>query len=239
MPNAKSNLPPIEWMVSTTPVDYPTAVDFMERRVQNIADGAQPECVWLLEHPPLYTAGTSAKDADLIAPNRFPVYKTGRGGQYTYHGPGQRVVYIMLNLRRRGPDIRAFVADLEKWLIAALANFNIKARCHPDRIGVWVDAPKHQPGSEEKIAAVGIRVRKWVSFHGISLNVAPDLDHFTGIIPCGLPDFGVTSMEKLGHLALMPEVDTILRQEFENQFGATIDVPAPDTAGTDHITAQS
>lgn len=239
MPDTDKDLPAIEWMTSAAPVDYPAAVAFMERRVLNIAGGTAPECVWLLEHPPLYTAGTSAKDTDLIAPDRFPVYKTGRGGQYTYHGPGQRVVYIMLNLHRRGPDIRAFVADLEKWLIASLARFNITARCHNGRIGVWVDAPKDQPGGEEKIAAIGIRVRKWVSFHGISLNVSPDLDHFTGIVPCGLADFGVTSMEKLGHVVLMPEVDTILRQEFERQFGATTDAPAPDTAGTGQATAHA
>lgn len=211
---------PIEWAVSKGFVPFKEAERFMEERVAAIAEGDGGELVWLLEHPPLYTAGTSAKAEDLLDPDRFPIHKTGRGGQFTYHGPGQRVVYVMLNLKKRNPDIRAFVRDLEQWLIKSLAAFNITARCHEGRVGVWI--PAKNGSGEEKIAAIGIRLRKWISFHGISLNINPDLTHFEGIVPCGLPEFGVTSFEKLGHLVSMPEVDVVLRKEFEKVFGPTV-----------------
>lgn len=170
----------VEWRISDAPVSYEAAVAEMEARVAAIAEGTAPELVWLLEHPPLYTAGTSADEADLIDPERFPVFKTGRGGQYTYHGPGQRVAYVMLDLKRRKPDVRAFVQDLERWLIATLARFNVTGETRPDRVGVWVRRPERGLTAEDKIAAIGVRIRKWVTFHGVSLNVDPDLDHFRG-----------------------------------------------------------
>jgi lipoyl(octanoyl) transferase len=208
--------------VSDAPVDYVEAIAWMEARVERIARGAAPECVWLLEHPPLYTAGTSARSEDLVAPDRFPVHATGRGGQYTYHGPGQRVAYVMLDLDRRSRDLRAYVASLEGWLIETLAAFNVRAERREDRVGVWVRRPEKGPGVEDKIAAIGIRVRRWVSFHGISLNVEPDLSHFAGIVPCGVREHGVTSLVDLGLPVSLAEVDMQLRAAFETIFGATV-----------------
>lgn len=212
---------PVAWRISEGLVGYAEAVAAMEARAAAIARGEAEECVWLLEHPPLYTAGTSAKAADLVAPERFPVHATGRGGQYTYHGPGQRVAYVMLDLGRRRPDLRAYVASLEAWLIATLAAFNVRGERREDRVGVWVRRPEKGEGAEDKIAAIGIRVRRWVSFHGISLNVEPDLGHFSGIVPCGVREHGVTSLVDLGQIVSMPEVDMQLRAAFEPIFGAT------------------
>jgi lipoyl(octanoyl) transferase len=214
--------PPVEWMISDALVDYPAAVAAMEARAAAVAAGRARERVWLLEHPPLYTAGTSAREADLIDPGCFPVYRTGRGGQFTYHGPGQRVAYVMLDLQRRTPDLRRYVAALEAWLIGALAEFNIRGERREDRVGVWVRRPDKGEGAEDKIAAIGIRVRRWASFHGISLNVEPDLSHFDGIVPCGIRGYGVTSLVDLGIPVSMPEVDAILRGAFERVFGETV-----------------
>ncbi len=200
-------------------VHYPDAVARMEDEVAAIAAGSAPERLWFLEHPPLYTAGTSARDADLLWPDRFPVYRTGRGGQYTYHGPGQRVAYVMLDLRQRGQDVRAFVAGLEAWIIATLARFGVTGERREDRVGVWVRRPERGPGAEDKIAAIGIRVRHWVTFHGISLNVDPALEHFGGIVPCGVSGHGVTSLRALGVTADMAEVDAALKEEFSRLFG--------------------
>jgi lipoyl(octanoyl) transferase len=211
---------PVEWRVEPGLVDYPAAVAFMEERVAAISEGRAPELVWLVEHPPLYTAGTSADPADLVAPDRFPVFATGRGGQYTYHGPGQRVAYVMLDLERRGKDIRAFVAALERWLIGALDRFNVRGERREDRVGVWVRRPDKGVGAEDKIAAIGIRVRRWVTFHGISLNVEPDLDHFSGIVPCGIRGHGVTSLVDLGLPVGMDDADEALRTSFTEVFGA-------------------
>ncbi|MDF2114864.1 lipoyl(octanoyl) transferase LipB [Roseiarcaceae bacterium H3SJ34-1] len=215
----------VEWIVSEGLVPYGEAVAAMEARVDAIAAGTAPECVWLVEHPPLYTAGTSAKDDDLIDA-RFPVHQTGRGGQFTYHGPGQRVAYVMVDLKRRRPDVRAFVCGLEDWIIATLAAFNIRGERRADRVGVWVqrpDKPKGFDGSmaEDKIAAIGIRVRRWVTFHGISLNVEPDLSHFSGIVPCGISNahYGITSLVDLGLPVTMDAVDAVMRREFEALFG--------------------
>jgi len=206
---------PVAWEIADEPVPYLEAVARMEREVKAIAKGEAPERVWLLEHPPLYTAGTSAKDTDLVEPDRFPVFRTGRGGQYTYHGPGQRVAYVMLDLTRRGEDVRAFVAGLEQWLIHTLASFHVKGERREDRVGVWV----RHPGREEKIAAIGIRVRRWVTFHGISLNVDPDLTHFSGIVPCGVTGYGVTSLADLGLLVTMADADLALKTAFSPIFG--------------------
>lgn len=206
----------IEWKISDAPVDYPDAEAFMAARVEAIHAGRASQCVWLLEHPPLYTAGTSAKAEDLLAPDRFPVYPTGRGGQYTYHGPGQRVGYVMLDLRRRNNDVRRFVHDLEEWLIRTLARFNLRGERREGRVGIWIARPG---GREDKIAALGIRVRKGISFHGISLNVDPDLAHFTGIVPCGIAAHGVTSLAALGLTATMHDVDLALKAAFEEVFG--------------------
>ncbi len=214
--------PPVEWVVAEGLVGYDEAVAEMEHRAGLIADGLAPERVWLLEHPPLYTAGTSAKDEDLIAPERFPVHRSGRGGQYTYHGPGQRVAYVMLDLKRREPDLRRFVAALEAWLIATLDAFNVRAERREDRVGVWVRRPEKAPDAEDKIAAIGIRVRRWVSFHGISLNVEPDLAHFDGIVPCGVTRHGVTSLVDLGLPVAMADVDVALRVAFERIFGPSV-----------------
>ena len=211
--------PPIEWQVSEEPVDYPMAIAAMEARVAAIVAGAAPELVWLVEHPPLYTAGTSAKAADLLATDRFPVFQSGRGGQYTYHGPGQRVAYVMLDLNRRKPDIRLFVAALEAWIIRTLASFNVRGERRDDRVGIWVPRPEKGLGREDKIAAIGVRIRRWVTFHGIALNVDPALDHFSGIVPCGIREQGVTSLADLGILASMAEVDMQLRRRFEGLFG--------------------
>jgi len=210
----------IEWIISDEKVDYPQAKAFMEARAAAIRDDAAPECIWLLEHPPLYTAGTSAKPEDLLEHNRFPVYDAGRGGQYTYHGPGQRVAYVMLDLKARGADIRCFVHDLEEWLIRTLARFGVTGERRDGRVGIWVVRPNGLSGGrEDKIAAIGVRVRKWVSFHGVALNVDPDLSHFGGIIPCGIRQHGVTSLWDLGHTPTMDEVDMAMKDCFEEVFG--------------------
>jgi lipoyl(octanoyl) transferase len=214
---------PVEWVVADGLVPYPEAVAEMDARVAAIADGTARERVWLVEHPPLYTAGTSADPADLVAPDLFPVFATGRGGQYTYHGPGQRVAYAMLDLRRRRQDVRAYVAALEAWIIGALDRFNVRGERREDRVGVWVRRPDRGPGAEDKIAAIGIRVRRWVTFHGISLNVEPDLSHFAGIVPCGIRDHGVTSLVDLGLPVTMADADVALRAAFEDVFGPTTD----------------
>jgi lipoyl(octanoyl) transferase len=205
----------VAWEIASRPLAYADAVARMEREVAAIFEGEAPERVWLVEHPPLYTAGTSAKDADLVAPSRFPVFRSGRGGQYTYHGPGQRVAYVMLDLRQRGQDVRAFVAGLEQWLIDTLAAFNVKGERREDRVGVWVGRGTR----EDKIAAIGIRVRHWVSFHGISLNVDPDLEHFSGIVPCGVTEHGVTSLAGLGLHVTMADADLALKAAFQPIFG--------------------
>jgi lipoyl(octanoyl) transferase len=220
---ARSDARPVQWVISAEPVPYPVALEAMKARAAAIAAGTAEEAVWLLEHPPLYTAGTSAQPADLLS-DRFPVYDAGRGGQYTYHGPGQRVAYLMLDLTQRGRDIRLLVQNLEDWVVDTLAAYNIVAQSKPaPRIGVWVKRPDKGVLAEEKIAAIGVRVSKWVTFHGISLNIAPDLSHYDGIVPCGISDAGVTSFEDLGHLVSMPEVDSVLRRSFEARFGPTRD----------------
>lgn len=207
----------IEWRIDQAPVAYPDAVAYMEARVEKIALGEAPELIWLLEHPPIYTAGTSAIDTDLLDGNRFPVYRTGRGGQYTYHGPGQRIVYAMLDLNRRGKDIRAYVKALEDWVIQTLATFNVTGERRNGRVGIWVD---QGAGKEDKIAAIGVRVRRWVTFHGISINVEPDLAHFDAIVPCGIgdPDLGVTSLVQLGLLVTMEDLDVALMAAFAETF---------------------
>jgi lipoyl(octanoyl) transferase len=210
----------VEWRVSEGPVPYEEALAFMEERVAAIHRGDAPECVWLLEHPPLYTAGTSARAADLLAPARFPVHRTSRGGEFTYHGPGQRVVYVMLDLNRRGRDVRRFVAALEGWAIRALAAFQVRGEVRPGRVGVWVRRPEKPPlpdGSpaEDKIAAIGIRLRRWVSFHGLAINVEPDLEHFSGIVPCGIRGHGVTSLVDLGLPVTMNDLDLALADGFD------------------------
>lgn len=212
-----AELMPVEWRVSDAPVPYADALAAMDARVDAIVAGTAPEQVWLLEHPPLYTAGTSARAPDLLTPDRFPVHWTGRGGQFTYHGPGQRVAYTMLDLRRRGRDVRALVAGLEEWVIATLAAFNVTGQVRPGRVGVWVDTP----AGEKKIAAIGLRVRHWVTFHGISLNVEPDLSHYAGIVPCGLGQYGVTSLVDLGLPVTLADVDAELRRTFVETFGSS------------------
>ncbi|MBP0615334.1 lipoyl(octanoyl) transferase LipB [Jiella mangrovi] len=217
--------PPVEWIVLDGLTSYDTALAAMEARVAAIAEGEAAEAVMLVEHPPLYTAGTGARDDDLLD-HRFPVFSAGRGGQYTYHGPGQRVAYVLLDLKRRRQDVRAFVAALESWIIATLSEFQIVGERREDRVGVWVARPEGERSSdgavsEDKIAAIGIRVRRWVTFHGISLNVDPDLTHFSGIVPCGIRGHGVTSLADLGILVSMPEVDALLRKNFETVFGAS------------------
>ncbi|MBO6603988.1 MAG: lipoyl(octanoyl) transferase LipB [Roseicyclus sp.] len=213
----------VEWLTSQGLVAYDTALTEMEARVAAIADGRAGEAIWLLEHPPLYTAGTSAKPADLLAPDRFPVHVTRRGGQYTYHGPGQRVAYVMLDLNRRGRDVRQFVCRIEDWVIGTLAEFNVTGARRPGRVGVWVDRPE-KPAlpdgtpREDKIAAVGLRIRKWVSFHGLSINVEPDLSHFDGIVPCGITGHGVTSLVDLGLPVTMDDVDVALKRTFAAAF---------------------
>ena len=213
---------PVEWRISDAPVPYPEAVAAMEARVAAIAAGEAPELVWLLEHPPLYTSGTSGKAADLLDP-RFPTFATGRGGQLTYHGPGQRVAYVMLDLKRRRPDVRAYVASLEELILRTLAAFNVRGERREDRVGVWVKRPDKGVEHEDKIAAIGVRLKRWVSFHGIAINVEPDLSHFSAIVPCGIADprYGVTSLVDLGQLATMADVDIALRQAFEELFGPT------------------
>lgn len=211
------------WAVSAGQVPYLEAVAAMEARVAAIAAGQAGELVWLLEHPPLYTAGVSAKGTDLLDAGRFPVFEAGRGGQFTYHGPGQRVAYLMLDLNARRRDVRGYVRALEQWIIGALDAFNVEGRVVDGRVGVWTDAPR----GEAKIAAIGVKVRRWVSFHGISLNVEPDLSHFGGIVPCGVSDAGVTSLVDLGRPVGMDEADAALRASFRRVFGETVDVPAP------------
>jgi lipoate-protein ligase B len=218
---ARADGRPVQWIISPDPVPYPVALEAMRSRAAAIAAGEAEEAIWLLEHPPLYTAGTSALPEDLLS-DRFPVYDAGRGGQYTYHGPGQRVAYVMLDLTQRGRDIRCLVKGLESWVIDTLAAHNIKGERREGRIGVWVQRPDKGASKEDKIAAIGVRVSKWVTFHGISLNVMPDLSHYDGIVPCGISDQGVTSFEDLGQLVSMPEVDSVLRRAFEQQFGRTI-----------------
>ena len=225
--------PAVEWRIEPGLVDYPRAVTVMERRVADICAGRASEMVWLLEHPALYTAGTSAKEGDLIEPARFPVYRSGRGGQYTYHGPGQRVAYVMLDLKRRGADVRRFVNDLEAWIIATLARFNVAGERRAGRVGIWIDRHRHDslrgnakgadPGREDKIAAIGVRLRHWVSYHGISINVEPDLSHFDGIVPCGITGHGVTSLVDLGLPVTLADLDVALKAAFEEVFGETSD----------------
>lgn len=207
----------IEWRISDALVPYAEAEAAMAARVEAIRTGAAPELVWLLEHPPLYTAGTSARDADLIEPGLFPVHRTGRGGQFTYHGPGQRIGYVMLDLKARGSDVRAYVRDLEEWLIRTLARFNVRGERRAGRVGIWID---EGGGRESKIAAIGVRIRHWVSLHGVSLNVDPDLTHYRGIVPCGVSEHGVTSLAALGVTASMPEVDAALKGAFGEVFAA-------------------
>lgn len=214
----------MDWIISEELVSYEQALATMEDRVAAIAGGRADEMVWLLEHPPLYTAGTSARIEDLTDPDRFPVYSAKRGGQYTYHGPGQRVVYVMLDLGKRGRDVRKFVAQMEAWVIATLAEFNVTGERREGRVGVWVqrkDKPLNSLGQppEDKIAAIGVRLRKWVSFHGLSINVEPDLEHFSGIVPCGISEHGVTSLVDLGLPVTMADVDVALRKTFEETFG--------------------
>ncbi|HVZ90886.1 MAG TPA: lipoyl(octanoyl) transferase LipB [Rhizomicrobium sp.] len=210
--------PSVEWRVDDGFTDYAPAVEFMETRAAAIADRRAPEMVWLLQHPPIYTAGTSAKDSDLLEA-RFPVFRTGRGGQFTYHGPGQRVAYVMLDLRRRGGDVRGFVRNLEEWLIQALAELGVKGERREGRVGIWV---ARGGGREDKIAAIGVRVRRWVSFHGISFNVSPDLSHFAGIVPCGVRGHGVTSLRDLGVEASMSDADRALKRAFAEVFSVQI-----------------
>lgn len=217
----------ITWRIAHQPVPYDEAVQAMEAHVAGISAGTHPEMIWLVEHPALYTAGTSADAADLVQPDRFPVYKTGRGGQYTYHGPGQRVAYVMLDLSKRGKDVRAFVASLESWIITTLDAFNVRGERREDRVGVWVQRPEKglAPDGhpiEDKVAALGIRVRKWVSFHGISINVEPDLEHFSGIVPCGVADHGVTSLIDLGLPVTMEDLDIALKASAEAIFGPVL-----------------
>ena len=213
----------VEWKITDGLTDYGAAVTLMEQRAEAIAQGAAEELIWLVEHPPLYTAGTSAKEQDLLDPTRFPVYPSKRGGQYTYHGPGQRVVYVMMDLNKRGRDIRKFVQQLEHWVIATLASFNVTGEIREGRVGVWVQRPEKPrlvtgAVSEDKLAAIGIRLKKWVSYHGISINVEPDLDHFGGIVPCGISNFGVTSLVDLGLPVEMSDLDAALRASFSEIF---------------------
>ncbi len=216
---ALDDVPGVEWWVTDRPVDYAIAVAAMDARAAAIRNGEASELVWLLEHPPLYTAGTSARATDLLAPNRFPVHRTGRGGQFTYHGPGQRIAYVMLDLKQRREDVRCYVHTLENWIIRTLALLNVTGERRDGRIGVWVRRAGNIPEREDKIAAVGVRIRQWVTLHGIALNIAPDLEHFDGIVPCGVTGYGVTSLEDLGLTASTAEVDMALRAAFEDCFG--------------------
>lgn len=209
---------PVEWRVEPGLTDYAAAVAAMEARVAAIREGRLPELVWLLEHPPLYTAGTSADPADLLQPERFPVYRSGRGGEFTYHGPGQRVVYVMLDLKRRRPDVRRYVHDLEEWIIRTLAAFSVRGERREGRVGIWVQRDKAR---EDKIAAIGVRVRRWVTYHGIAINVEPELEHFSGIVPCGIRGKGVTSLIDLGLPVGLPDLDAALRASFPGVFGPT------------------
>jgi len=210
--------PKIEWKNSKQPVSYPDALAFMEKRVDDIAKGQANDCIWLLEHPPLYTAGTSAQTKDLVTPDRFPVFKTGRGGEYTYHGPGQRVVYLMLDLNQKRKDVRWLVHEMESWIIDVCAAFEIRAERREGRVGLWVQHPSQDPQREDKIAAIGIRLRRWVSFHGLSINLNPDLEHFSGIVPCGISGHGITSFHELGVNVSMQELDEVLQNQFTHRF---------------------
>ena len=216
LPIAHESIARLEWRISDAPVGYDEAVAEMERRVAAIRAGTASELVWLLEHPPLYTAGTSAHETDLLEPGLFPVHRTGRGGQFTYHGPGQRVAYVMLDLKRRGADVRGFVSALEEWMIRTLARFNLKGERRAGRVGIWIDEGQ---GRESKIAAIGVRVRQWVTYHGVALNVDPDLAHYRGIVACGIRGHGVTSLAAQGIVVGMAEVDTALKASFEPAFG--------------------
>lgn len=222
--------PSVEWLVSDSPVPYPEALEAMESRAAAIAAGNESELVWLLEHPPLYTSGTSAKAGDLLDA-RFPVFSTGRGGQFTYHGPGQRVVYLMIDLKRRQPDVRAYVASLEQLMIRTLAAFNVRGERREERVGVWVARPEKGPAHEDKIGAIGVRLKRWVSMHGLAINVEPDLTHFNGIVPCGVADprYGVTSLVDLGLPVTMDDVDVALRRAFDEIFGS-VDVHVSEAA---------
>jgi len=235
---APAGIAPAEWRIDEGPLPYATALATMDARAAAVADGSAPELVWLLEHPPLYTAGTSAKPDELIA-GRFPVHVAGRGGQFTYHGPGQRVAYVMLDLKRRGPDVRRFVATLEEWIIRTLAAFDVGGERRGDRIGVWVRRPDKGAGCEDKIAAIGIRIKRWVSLHGIALNVDCDLSHFAGIVPCGVRDrrYGVTSLADLGRAVTMAEIDKVLRREFEPLFGPPARAQAAADSGVPSLPA--
>jgi lipoyl(octanoyl) transferase len=218
----------VEWAISDQPVAYPRALEIMAARAAAIRNEGAAELVWLLEHPPLYTAGTSARAEDLIEPNRFPVFDAGRGGQFTYHGPGQRIVYVMLDMKRRGGDVRALVANLERWVIRALSRFNVKGETRDGRVGIWVKRPEKGEGKEDKIAAIGLRVSRWVTTHGISLNVEPDLSHYAGIVPCGISEHGVTSLADLGLPVSMDEADMALIAAFEEIFAPVRRVAAPE-----------
>jgi lipoyl(octanoyl) transferase len=222
--------PEVEWQIASAPVPYPEAIAAMEARVAAIAAGEARELVWLLEHPPLYTSGTSGKAQDMLDP-RFPTFSSGRGGQLTYHGPGQRVAYVMLDLKQRRPDVRAYVAGLEEWIIRTLAAFDIRGERREDRVGVWVSRPDKGPGFEDKIAAIGVRLKRWVSLHGIAINVAPDLAHFDAIVPCGVADprYGVTSLSDLGRPVALADLDRALRPAFEDVFGG-VKARLPDAA---------
>lgn len=226
MPGRDGARAPAAWAVSDGLVPYEAALAFMQARADAVAAGTAPELVWLLQHPPLYTAGTSARPADLLAP-RFPVHAAGRGGQFTYHGPGQRVVYLMLDLKRREPDVRRYVAALEQWLIRTLARLGVRGERREERVGVWVRRPDKGAACEDKIAAIGVRLRRWVTLHGVSLNVQPELAHFSGIVACGVADprYGVTSLRDLGLSVASAEVDAVLRQEFVNVFGPVREMP--------------
>jgi lipoyl(octanoyl) transferase len=221
------SLPPIGWAISDHRVDYATALEVMKQRADDIAAGRAGELIWLLEHPPVYTAGTSARAEDLLTPDRFPVHVAGRGGQYTYHGPGQRVVYVMIDVKRRFGDVRAFVGALERIVIATLARFNIKGEVRQGRVGVWVARPEKGHGVEDKIAAIGIRLTRWVSYHGLAINVDPDLEHFGGIVPCGIREHGVTSFEDLGQLVSMAELDMALEAVCSGALGTLRREPPP------------
>jgi lipoyl(octanoyl) transferase len=236
-PQNEPTTAPIAWAKSSTRIDYPDAVRAMQERAAAIAAGTQPELVWLLEHPPIYTAGTSSRPEELIRADRFPVLQTGRGGRLTYHGPGQRVAYVMLDVKRRGGDVRAFVTSLEEWLIGALADLGVIGETRAERIGVWVRRPEKGSGIEDKIAALGLRLSKGVSLHGISLNVDPDLTHYDGIVPCGIAGHGVTSLADLGARHAMEVVDKALRRHFERRFGPTADAAPP--LARSHITASA
>ncbi|MEQ1719079.1 MAG: lipoyl(octanoyl) transferase LipB [Hyphomicrobium sp.] len=217
----------VDWAISDSPVDYPRALEIMAARANAIREGSAGELVWLLEHPALYTAGTSARAEDLIEPNRLPVFDAGRGGQFTYHGPGQRIAYVMLDMKQRGGDVRALVANLETWIIRALARFNVKGETREGRVGIWVKRPDRGSDAEDKIAAIGLRVSRWVTTHGLSLNVEPDLSHYAGIVPCGISEHGVTSLADLGLPVSMADADVALMAAFEEVFAPARRVAAP------------